>query len=84
MTSLRFVLVHREHELVLGAEVPVERARRETGFGEHVGDGEAGGAALAQHAETGLDQHPDLVFRTALPGCHRSCDHSLRNRHAQA
>ena len=84
VTSLRFVLVHREHELVLGAEVPVERARRETGFGEDVGDGEAGGAALAQHAETGLDQRADFVLGAALPGRHRSRDHSLRNRHAHA
>ena len=80
----RLVLVHREHELVLRAEVPVERARREAGFGEHVGDGEAGGAALAQHAETGLDQRAHFVLGAALPGRHRSCDRSLRNRHTQA
>ena len=61
VAALRLLLVDREHELVLRAEVPVEGARREPGLGEHLGDGEAGRAPLPQHRQARLDQRADLV-----------------------
>ena len=63
VAALRLLLEHREHELVLRVEVPVEGPRREPGLGEHLGDGESGRAPLPQHRQARLDERADLVLR---------------------
>jgi hypothetical protein len=84
LVQLHLVLVDREQQVGLRGEVPVERAGRQAGLGEHVGDRHVGRALAPQDRQPGRDQLLDVVASPGLGGLdgpfHGAIGHSSRHR----